>query len=90
MEALSVNTWLAPAELAISEAFLAILNLEYRGVKLKVKMELRPLHRNDLHCVLIEWESPSTIELFRCIQRSCNEFCVKRINIILDNCTPLV
>lgn len=81
MEALGVNTWLVPSELALSEAFLTILAYEYRGIKLKVEMELRPLHHNNLYCILMKWQSPSIMKLFHFIKRERNDFCIKRITV---------
>lgn len=71
MEALGVNTWFAPFEISVSEAFLVILSNEFRGVK-NVNVELRPLHRNDVHCAVIEKETLSTFEVYHLMTRSCN------------------
>jgi hypothetical protein len=83
MEAATVNTWLAPSKLALSEAFLAILSLEYRGFKLNIEVELLSLNKDEIYRVYIQWTLPSKLETYKFIARSRNEFCFKRITIKL-------
>lgn len=83
MAAVGSNTWLVPSELALTEAFLAIFSYEYRGIKLKVKIELTPLHRHNVYCVFIEWESPSNIGLYHFMKTVYTSFRVERITLSL-------
>lgn len=83
MEAAAVNTWSAPSELALSEAFLAILAYEYRGFKLKIDIELVPLKMDSVRCIHIQWMTPSKLEMYKFIARSSNEFKVKSITLKL-------
>lgn len=83
MEAAGVNTWVAPSELALSEAYLAILSYEYRGHKLNVEIELTPLNNVNVHRLFIQWTSPSKLHIYKLIARSKNEFKVKAIKVKL-------
>jgi hypothetical protein len=83
MEAATVNTWLAPSELALSEAFLAILSLEYRGFKLNTEIELIPLDKDVNGTVCIQWTSPSKLEIYKIFARSRKQYCLKRITVKL-------
>lgn len=79
MESVSLNMWLTSSDLALSEAFLAILSLESRGIRLRVQIELIPFNRNTIYSVHIEWESPSRLSLYRSISSSLGEYRIKKI-----------
>lgn len=83
MEAAGVNTWLVPSELALSDAFLAILQYEYRGYNLDVQIELTPLNNIGIYRVYIQWRSPSKLDVYRLIARSRHQFVVRSIVVKL-------
>ena len=83
MEGSSLNTWVAPSAIALSEAFLAILTYEYRGLKLKNEIELVPFDRSNYTRVHVQWSHPTTLNDYNFFKHARKDHFIKRITINL-------
>lgn len=81
MDALGLTVNFHTQSCALSHTFLNILCLEAKGMKVKVSIELRPLNDRNVFSVRVQWETLSTIEIYRLIQNSLHEYRVVQINI---------